>query len=88
MTDATARLSVRPDVKGLKLSADMVLPLDGLAVRLYLAEAELRAAQRHHDGSPMACARYRAALQEWKAAETEASRLLRTLMECPRPSEA
>jgi len=39
-----------------------------LAVRLYLAEAELRAAQRHHDGSPMACARYRAALQEWKAA--------------------
>ena len=30
MTDATARLSVRPDVKGLKLSADMVLPLDAV----------------------------------------------------------
>lgn len=43
-----------------------------LAVRLYLAEAEYLAAQRHHDGSPLACARYRAALREWQAAETEA----------------
>ena len=59
-----------------------------LAVRLYLAEAELRAAQRHHDGSPLACARYRAALREWQAAEAEASQLLRAMVECPRPSEA
>ena len=47
-----------------------------LAVRLYLAEAEYRAAQRHHDGSPLAVARYRAALREWQAAEAEASRWL------------
>lgn len=59
-----------------------------LAVRLYLAEAELRAAQRHHDGSLLACARYRAALRELQAAEAEASQLLRVLLECPRPSDA
>lgn len=58
-----------------------------LAVRLYLAEADLRAAQRHHDGSALACARYRVALQELQAAEAEASQLLRGLLECPRPSE-
>jgi hypothetical protein len=58
-----------------------------LAVRLFVAEAEYRAAQRHHDGSPLACSRYAAALRELQAAEAEASQALRGLLECPRPSE-
>jgi hypothetical protein len=58
-----------------------------IATRLYLAEAEFRAAQRHHDGSPMACSRYRAALREIREAEAEASRFLKRMVEHARPSE-
>lgn len=54
-----------------------------LAVRLYVAEAEYRAAQRRHDGSRMASARYRAALAEVQAAEAEVSRFLSGAMESP-----
>lgn len=58
-----------------------------IATRLYVAEAEFRAAQRHHDGSPLACSRYREALRELLDAEAEASRFLRAMVERPRSSE-
>jgi ribonuclease D len=43
--------------------------------------------QAHHDGSPSACARYRAALAEMEAAERAASQALRGLLESCCPSE-
>ena len=58
-----------------------------IATRLFVAEAEYRAAQRHHDGNSLACSRYRAALRELLEAEAEASRFLRAMVERPRPSD-
>jgi hypothetical protein len=58
-----------------------------LAARLMAAEAEYQAAQAHHDGSPSACARYRAALAALKAAERAASQALRDEVESRCPSE-
>lgn len=57
-----------------------------LAARLAAADLEYSTAQAKHDGSSSACERYRAALEELKAAERAASQALRGLMECPRPS--
>lgn len=55
-------------------------------MRLYLAEAEYRAAQRHHDGSAMASARYRAAATELQAAQSDAADFL-ILLSTESPSE-
>jgi hypothetical protein len=58
-----------------------------LAARLMAAEREYSTAQAHHDGSPSACARYRAALAELEAAERAASQALRDEVESRCPSE-
>lgn len=58
-----------------------------LAARLIITELEYREAQRLHDGSQLACLRYRAALRELGEAEEEASRFLRRMVERPCSSE-
>lgn len=52
-----------------------------LAVRLAVAEAEYQAAQQSHNGTSLACAKYREALAELEAASQAVREALERL--CP-----